>query len=76
MNRSAAVAPNRPPATVAARSGCSSQWRNTKGITTRMAAGRFFDLSGHDIIRLRFAHTPAPSEWTQARGKQAERMRR
>ena len=40
MNRSAAVAPSRPPATTAARTGCSSQWRNTNGITTRIAAGR------------------------------------
>ena len=27
-------------ATIAARAGCSSQWRNTNGITTRIAAGR------------------------------------
>ena len=40
MNRSAAVAPSNPPATVSARAGCSSQWRNTNGITTRIAAGR------------------------------------
>ncbi len=43
MNRSAAVAPRKPPATTAARPGCSSQCRNTNGITTRIAAGR---LSG------------------------------
>ena len=40
MNRSAAVAPKRPPATTAARPGCCSQCRNTNGITTRIAAGR------------------------------------
>jgi hypothetical protein len=40
MNRSAAVAPSRPPATTAARPGCCSQWRNTNGITRRIAAGR------------------------------------
>jgi hypothetical protein len=40
MNRSAAVAPSKPPATMAAPAGWSSQWRNTKGSTTRIAAGR------------------------------------
>src|SRR6266581_2160603 len=40
MNRSAAVAPSKPPATVAAPTGRLSQWRNTNGITTRIAAGR------------------------------------
>src|ERR1700744_1957707 len=39
MNRSAMVAPNRPKATVSASNGCFSQCRNTKGITTRIAAG-------------------------------------
>ena len=53
MNRSAAVAPSKPPATAAARAGCSSQWRNTNGITTRIAAGRLLILSGHGVIRLR-----------------------
>ncbi len=40
MNKSATVAPSRPPATMVAPKGCFSQWRNTKGSTTRMAAGR------------------------------------
>src|SRR5262249_15426319 len=39
MNRSATVAPRRPKATVSVPTGWSSQWRNTKGITTRIAAG-------------------------------------
>ena len=55
MNRSAAVAPSRPPATTAARPGCCSQWRNTNGITTRIAAGRLSVQSGHGVIRLRFS---------------------
>ncbi len=40
MNRSAMVAPTKPPAVAEASSGCLSQWRNTNGSTTRMAAGR------------------------------------
>ena len=40
MNRSATVAPSRPPATVSGTAGWLSQWRNTNGITTRIAAGR------------------------------------
>ena len=55
MNRSATVAPSRPPATIAAPTGCSSQWRNTKGSTTRMAAGR---LSREAVM--------ASSGWRQA----------
>ena len=43
MNRSAMVAPSKPPATMAVRPGWFSQWRNTNGITTRIAAGRFLD---------------------------------
>ena len=43
MNRSAMVAPSKPPATMAVRPGWLSQWRNTNGITTRIAAGRFLD---------------------------------
>ena len=42
MNRSATVAPNRPAAMASVRPGCFSQCRNTKGRTTRIAAG-FFD---------------------------------
>ncbi|MGY4297833.1 hypothetical protein ACVWXN_005928 [Bradyrhizobium sp. i1.4.4] len=41
MNRSAMVAPNKPPATMRVRPGCFSQCRNTKGSTTRIAAGLF-----------------------------------
>ncbi len=59
MNRSAMVAPSRPPATIRPRPGCFSQCRNTKGSTTRMAAGLFdrevMTLSG------RFRRGPAPS---------------
>ena len=40
MNRSATVAPSKPPATAAAAAGWLSQCRNTNGITTRIAAGR------------------------------------
>ncbi len=42
MNRSAAVAPSRLPTMTNMRPGCFSQCRNTKGSTTRIAAG-FFD---------------------------------
>ena len=42
MNRSATVAPRKPEMTVAETTGWFSQWRNTNGITTRIAAGLLF----------------------------------
>ena len=55
--------------------GCSSQWRNTNGITTRIAAGRLSDLSGHGLIRLRSRARRLHLNG-RADGHEAERKRR
>ena len=74
MNRSATVAPNRPPATVSARTGWLSQCRRRNGITTPIAAGRLsigavMSSSGH-------AHARAGSIMSTHGGEGAECVRR
>ena len=61
MNRSADGRAEQAAGDDGGAAGCCSQWRNTNGITTRIAAGRLFGSNGHGVIRLRSAHTPAPS---------------
>ena len=76
MNRSAAVAPSKPPATMAARDRLFEPVTEHERHHHAYRRGTLFDLSGHGVIRLRFARTPAPSEWTQRTANRAERRRR
>src|SRR5689334_19463600 len=73
-NRSATVAPRSPQATIRVARGCLSQWRNTNGITTLIAAGRLLSIAvmahsgdAHGASRLQF--------WTTREADRAQRRR-